>query len=128
MIPARFRPKSRVRIALASQSAAKAGRAMLSPTAGLVKAKTASPKNVAVHSSPNKRILFITSECTPLAQTGGLGDMVAGLSKALRKRGHDVRIVMPLYQQHRPRETRHHLFALLLRPFRPRRGNLGRHF
>ena len=46
-----------------------------------------------------KRILFIASECTPLAQTGGLGDVVAGLSKALVKRGHDVRIVMPLYQR-----------------------------
>jgi len=46
---------------------------------------------------PGKRIVFISSECTPLAQTGGLGDVVAGLSKALRKRGHDARIVMPLY-------------------------------
>ncbi len=44
-----------------------------------------------------KRIVFIASECTPLAQTGGLGDVVAGLSKALRKRGHDARIIMPLY-------------------------------
>jgi starch synthase len=44
-----------------------------------------------------KRILFISSECTPLAQTGGLGDAVAGLTKALRMRGHDVRLVMPLY-------------------------------
>jgi starch synthase len=44
-----------------------------------------------------RRILFVTAECTPLAQTGGLGDAVAGLSKALLHRGHDVRIVMPLY-------------------------------
>jgi starch synthase len=44
-----------------------------------------------------RRICFISSECTPLAQTGGLGDVVAGLSKALKKRGHEVRIVMPLY-------------------------------
>jgi starch synthase len=47
--------------------------------------------------SARKRIAFISSECTPLAQTGGLGDVVAGLSKALRKRGHDARIIMPLY-------------------------------
>jgi starch synthase len=47
--------------------------------------------------SAARRILFITAECTPLAQTGGLGDAVAGLSKVLVKRGHDVRIVMPLY-------------------------------
>ncbi len=47
--------------------------------------------------SSKKRILFVTAECTPLAQTGGLGDAVAGLTKALIKLGHEVRIVMPLY-------------------------------
>jgi starch synthase len=45
----------------------------------------------------NHRILCVSAECTPLAQSGGLGDAVAGLSKALLKRGNDVRIVMPLY-------------------------------
>lgn len=88
-------PKARVRIALASASAAKAGNAMLTPTG----TKAKKPASAAGTTSPvKKRILFITSECTPLAQTGGLGDMVAGLTKALKKRGHDVRIVMPLYQ------------------------------
>ncbi|MCE0498328.1 MAG: glycogen/starch synthase [Methylacidiphilales bacterium] len=69
------------------------------PSAPLAKTKT--KKNgpaVIAPGSSGKRILFITSECTPLAQTGGLGDAVAGLSKALLKLGHDVRIVMPLYQ------------------------------
>jgi len=60
------------------------------------------PVSSSGESSPEKttpkRILFITAECTPLAQTGGLGDAVAGLTKALLKRGHEVRIVMPLYQ------------------------------
>jgi starch synthase len=88
-------PEARVRIALASESAAKAGRAMLTPTAAKAK-KTAPPATVT--SPSHKRVLLITAECTPLAQTGGLGDMVAGLSKALKQRGHDVRIVMPLYQ------------------------------
>ncbi|HEV3271556.1 MAG TPA: glycogen/starch synthase [Candidatus Methylacidiphilales bacterium] len=88
-------PKARVRIALASASAAKAGKAMLSAPA--VKPKRPVPA-VGASATLSKRILFITSECTPLAQTGGLGDAVAGLSKALRKIGHDTRIVMPLYQ------------------------------
>ncbi len=57
------------------------------------------PSAVRASSSASKRILFISSECTPLAQTSSLSDVVAGLSsKALRKRGHDARIVMPLYQ------------------------------
>jgi starch synthase len=46
-----------------------------------------------------RRVAFVASECTPLAQSGGLGDVVAGLSKALVQRGHDVRIIMPLYAQ-----------------------------
>jgi starch synthase len=98
-------PKAKVRIALASQSAARAGRAMLTPSAPAPVAapvpstETKAPETIAADPSPaQKRILFIASECTPLAQTGGLGDMVSGLSKALKGRGHDVRIVMPLYQ------------------------------
>jgi starch synthase len=84
-------PEARERIARASESAAKAGKAMLA---------TAQPASPAVEAgSPSgKRILFITAECSPLAHTGGLGDAVAGLTKALRSRGHDARIVMPLYQ------------------------------
>jgi len=40
---------------------------------------------------------MVTSECAPFARTGGLGDMVAGLSKALAELGHEVRICLPLY-------------------------------
>jgi starch synthase len=61
------------------------------------KAKTPETPMVNPRTDLPRRILFVASECTPLAQTGGLGDVVAGLSKALKLRGHDVRIVMPLY-------------------------------
>ncbi len=42
-------------------------------------------------------ILMIASECVPYAKTGGLADVVGALPKVLRKMGHDVRVVMPLY-------------------------------
>ena len=93
-------PEARVRISLASASAAKVSRSMRTTTGGTIATpgaeKAAEPP--VPESTSSRRILFVTSECTPLAQTGGLGDMVSGLSKALKKRGHDVRIVMPLYQ------------------------------
>lgn len=43
------------------------------------------------------RILHVTAEMTPLASTGGLAEVASALPKALRKRGHDVRVVMPAY-------------------------------
>lgn len=42
-------------------------------------------------------ILMVTSEFSPLASTGGLGDMVSALALGLKRRGHDVRVVLPLY-------------------------------
>ena len=44
------------------------------------------------------RILFATSGVTPLARTGGLGDVASALPKALTTLGLDVRVVLPLYQ------------------------------
>ena len=43
------------------------------------------------------KVLFVSSEAAPFAKTGGLGDVVGALPKALRLRGVDVRVVMPLY-------------------------------
>lgn len=44
------------------------------------------------------RILAATSELHPYSKTGGLADMVAGLSNSLAAQGHDVKIVTPLYK------------------------------
>jgi starch synthase len=42
-------------------------------------------------------ILFIASECTPYAKTGGLADVVGVLPRFLRNLGHKVIVVIPLY-------------------------------
>jgi len=43
------------------------------------------------------KILFVSSEVAPFAKSGGLADVAGALPKALRRRGHDVRVVLPLY-------------------------------
>lgn len=40
---------------------------------------------------------MVAAELAPLAKTGGLGDAVAGLARALVRRGHDVRVLLPRY-------------------------------
>jgi ADP-glucose type glycogen/starch synthase len=47
---------------------------------------------------PAVKILLVSSEVAPFAKTGGLADVAGALPKALRKLGHDVRIVMPAYR------------------------------
>lgn len=45
------------------------------------------------------KILYITSESTPFIKTGGLADVAGSLPKAIKQKGHDIRVVMPLYSQ-----------------------------
>jgi len=44
------------------------------------------------------RILFLSAELAPLAQSGGLGDAASGLARALVQRGHDVVCALPGYR------------------------------
>lgn len=42
-------------------------------------------------------VCFVASEVAPFAKTGGLADVAGALPTALHRRGHDVRVFMPLY-------------------------------
>jgi starch synthase len=50
-------------------------------------------------------ILYIAAEVAPLIKTGGLADVAGALPPALRRLGHDARIVMPYYRRIRTRDT-----------------------
>jgi starch synthase len=43
------------------------------------------------------RIFFVASEANPYCKTGGLADVAAALPKALKRRGHDVALILPRY-------------------------------
>lgn len=45
------------------------------------------------------KIVHIASEVAPFSKTGGLGDVVRSLPKALNRLGHEVIIITPLYSQ-----------------------------
>jgi len=50
------------------------------------------------------KILMATSEMAPLARSGGLGDVLEALPAEMKKRGHEVSVVLPYYRS--IRETR----------------------
>ena len=51
-----------------------------------------------VYNSPRKSVVFIGSECYPFVKTGGLGDVMYALPKALVKQNCDVKVILPKYK------------------------------
>ncbi|MGM9953763.1 MAG: glycogen/starch synthase [Intestinibaculum porci] len=46
---------------------------------------------------PRRSVAFIGSECYPFVKTGGLGDVMYALPKALAKQNCDVKVILPRY-------------------------------
>ncbi len=44
------------------------------------------------------KILFVAAEMSPIAKVGGLADVIGSLPKALRRMGHDARVLLPHYR------------------------------
>ena len=42
-------------------------------------------------------ILFVSAEVAPFAKVGGLADVAGSLPKYIKKLGHEIKVVMPLY-------------------------------
>ncbi len=59
---------------------------------------------------PQRHIAQISAECSGIAQRGGLGSVVWGLSDALVKAGHRVSVILPYYEEVR---LEVHLFTTL---------------
>lgn len=50
-----------------------------------------------VYNLPRRSVAFIGSECFPFVKTGGLGDVMYALPRALVKQNCDVRVILPRY-------------------------------
>ena len=48
--------------------------------------------------TPRRSVAFIGSECYPFVKTGGLGDVMYALPKALVKHNCDVKVILPRYR------------------------------
>lgn len=62
------------------------------PDHGQVKKKSAWGENMP---SEKIKVLYVSPEAAPFAKAGGLGDVAGSLPAAMRRRGHDARLIIP---------------------------------
>ena len=63
--------------------------------------KTTAEQNIPMEQpdlGPRRSVVFIGSECYPFVKTGGLGDVMSALPKALAKLNLDVKVILPRYK------------------------------
>ena len=63
--------------------------------------KTTAEQNIPMEQpdlGPRRSVAFIGSECYPFVKTGGLGDVMYALPKALAKLNLDVKVILPRYK------------------------------
>ncbi len=60
------------------------------------------------------RVLMVSSEASPFAKTGGLGDVLGALPAALARRGDDVVVVLPRYRAAEIPRTERILYSMPL--------------
>ena len=51
-----------------------------------------------MYTTPRRSVAFIASECYPFVKTGGLGDVIYALPRALVKQNCDVKVILPRYK------------------------------
>jgi starch synthase len=71
------------------------------------------------------KVLYVASEVAPYSKSGGLGDVAHALPRALSARGHEVRVVTPLYASARVPNAKDSGRSIRLRfPFGEQRGEI----
>ena len=67
-------------------------------TSEAVEEPTSEEPKAEAYTTPRRSVAFIGSECYPFVKTGGLGDVMYALPKALIKQNCDVKVILPRYK------------------------------
>lgn len=72
--------------------------AEIPPQAPAVRETPAEAPRAETYTTPRRSVAFIGSECYPFVKTGGLGDVMYALPRALVRQNCDVKVILPRYR------------------------------